>query len=577
MTNQRTFKMHPKLLFQTIQRQAGTLAKAITEGVMNSIEAGADYCDVTVTKEAVLIEDNGRGFQSMDEIENWFETFGAPHEESEVKIWANFRIGRGQMFSFGRNTWATRKFVMDVDFKEMAEKSDELKYDLHEANDEEAFDGCQVLIDLYQPLMPSDLDRIVKELKQMVRWVHKPVYINGDEVSKDPAQQKWDYEDVDCYVKLRQNGGLSVYNLGVFVREYPGHYFGAGGDVVSKHQLKLNQARNDVLVNECLIWAEVKKQISKFAGEKISRKASLTADERQRLADQLVSGETDQATALDQKLFTDCNGRHYSWRQLCNLRNRFPAYTEAQRYNRVADKLHQQQLAFVFAVETLERFECETAEEMIDKIQPQFSPNWKFRLPYKQFEDVSDSFKHGYETVTPKSWTVKERIVVNLCEKLGSICVNHLRSRTGVSTEPRKYVVGISDAADGWTDGETYIALSRSWLKNRDFLNLTQLYELGTLLLHEYCHTEADQESHTHSPEFYQTFHDANDAVGDFMQYALGWITELYRREKGKLSKRLTRELDKVERLKRHQGISKDIEGLENQLSQATAARSSLQ
>jgi len=38
---QKQFGMHPKLLMDVIQRQAGTLEKAILEGTMNGIEAQA--------------------------------------------------------------------------------------------------------------------------------------------------------------------------------------------------------------------------------------------------------------------------------------------------------------------------------------------------------------------------------------------------------------------------------------------------------------------------------------------------------------------------------------------------------
>ena len=35
------FTMHPQLLYSVIQRQAGTLNKAILEGVMNGVDARA--------------------------------------------------------------------------------------------------------------------------------------------------------------------------------------------------------------------------------------------------------------------------------------------------------------------------------------------------------------------------------------------------------------------------------------------------------------------------------------------------------------------------------------------------------
>ena len=39
LTETRTLNAHNKLLFDVIRRQAGTLSKAILEGVMNSVDA----------------------------------------------------------------------------------------------------------------------------------------------------------------------------------------------------------------------------------------------------------------------------------------------------------------------------------------------------------------------------------------------------------------------------------------------------------------------------------------------------------------------------------------------------------
>ena len=118
MTESRTFKMHDKLLLDVIKKQAGSIQKAVLEGVMNSIEAGASQVDVTVEPTQIRIIDDGRGFQSRQEIELFFETFGQPHTESENKRWAQFRMGRGQLFAFGRNEWRTGPYVMRVDINQ---------------------------------------------------------------------------------------------------------------------------------------------------------------------------------------------------------------------------------------------------------------------------------------------------------------------------------------------------------------------------------------------------------------------------------------------------------------------------
>src|ERR1041385_2565716 len=83
MTESRNFRMHEKLLLDVIRKQAGTIQKACLEAVMNSIEAGAGEVIVEINTSTILITDNGRGFQSRQEIEQFFETFGQPHTELE--------------------------------------------------------------------------------------------------------------------------------------------------------------------------------------------------------------------------------------------------------------------------------------------------------------------------------------------------------------------------------------------------------------------------------------------------------------------------------------------------------------
>lgn len=54
MSETRAFKVHPQLLFDVIQRQAGTLTKALCEGVMNSIDAGSKAVDVKIAEDSVV-------------------------------------------------------------------------------------------------------------------------------------------------------------------------------------------------------------------------------------------------------------------------------------------------------------------------------------------------------------------------------------------------------------------------------------------------------------------------------------------------------------------------------------------
>ena len=113
----RKLKLHPHIIFDIIQRQAGSLQKALLEGVMNSIDAGATSCAVTLAKDAFTVSDDGRGFASQDEINQFFETFGTPHEGNDPDRFGTFRIGRGQMMAFGVVQYDSGPFTMCVDIR----------------------------------------------------------------------------------------------------------------------------------------------------------------------------------------------------------------------------------------------------------------------------------------------------------------------------------------------------------------------------------------------------------------------------------------------------------------------------
>ena len=150
MTATNNLKMNRKLFLDVIKRQAGTLEKAVLEGIMNSVEAGASQVNVKFNvddnkKAFLFINDDGRGIQTEEELIHHFETFGTPHEESENKIYAQFRMGRGQMFAFGHfgfNIWTTVSFKIEVDINNMG-----LKYNLYKK--QPYVDGCNIAIKLY--------------------------------------------------------------------------------------------------------------------------------------------------------------------------------------------------------------------------------------------------------------------------------------------------------------------------------------------------------------------------------------------------------------------------------------------
>jgi hypothetical protein len=116
------FVAHENLIVQAIERQAGTVGKSVLEAVMNGIDAKASKIIVAVTEDMIVIEDDGEGFSSREQIMEVFRVFGQPHELDENGVskdarYGTFRIGRGQLFAFGINVWTSNQFEMNVDFR----------------------------------------------------------------------------------------------------------------------------------------------------------------------------------------------------------------------------------------------------------------------------------------------------------------------------------------------------------------------------------------------------------------------------------------------------------------------------
>jgi hypothetical protein len=91
-------------------------------------------------------------------------------------------------------------------------------------------------------------------------------------------------------------------------------------------------------------------------------------------------------------------------------------------------------------------------------------------------------------------------------------------------------MIGLSDIAEGWTDGSSYIAINRSFLAGLKMFkngsaNPSSFYALLQLIIHEVCH-DSDSRANVHSPDFYRAFHDMNHEKGaKTLQYVMDRMT----------------------------------------------------
>lgn len=96
MSEKRRFVLAPEMIFKLIFGQAGTQAKAFLESIMNSVDSGSSYIKIDFDKSGTgyVIEDDGCGFKSRDEVERFFEVFGWDHSEIEgnMRKFGNFGL-----------------------------------------------------------------------------------------------------------------------------------------------------------------------------------------------------------------------------------------------------------------------------------------------------------------------------------------------------------------------------------------------------------------------------------------------------------------------------------------------------
>lgn len=542
------FTMDPKLLVDVITRQAGSIDKAVAEAVMNSIDAGATSVAVTVNGSTIRIVDNGTGFRSKQEIRDFFGTFGKPHGPGEKKVYGTFRMGRGQGFAFGKNTWRSGEFEMFVDIR--GDKG--LDYDLR--SNLAPFAGCDVLIDLYEPLELYNQRWVEDEIKKMVRYVSADVTINGERVSLDPAKQKWDYETDDAWIKVSDAKSMQVYNLGIYVKAHGTHEFGAGGVVVSKTAFKMNFARNDI-INDCEVWKRVAKFVHSKVDDGTSKAKKLTEAQRLRLATRFTRGQLDTLEMLDAPIFRDGVGRWWSITKMKSMAHKFDKKISmgdcAQ--DRRGDRMMQLGLALVLDRKWCKaNFECETIEDLVTKhIAPLFVgvDSWE-GWPYTKiaFEDLVGAVSSDFVVLPPKEWTPIEAAILGTVESAQHAIQGAFANQTGHRLVARKVVIGLSAIANGWTDGSSYIAINRDWLK-KEGTSPGGWTAIGQLMLHEYCHDEASGEGHVHDPDFYESYHNLGfECVPLFVDKAIQLYQQRLENQGRKLTRKQLAEQDRLNR-----------------------------
>ena len=579
-----TLKAHDKLLYDVIKRQAGTLKKAITEGTMNSIEAGTDKILIKMWQDGKLgkdgkaqafihIEDFGIGIKTQEEIDLHFETFGQPHESTENTTWKQFRMGRGQMFAFGKNVWRTGPFQMEVDIERMG-----LDYRLMKGLP--MHEGCVIDIELYaNPIgdwQCRSIEALREEVQEQVRYVAVPVIFNGKQISVDPSTLNWDFEDDDAYYIFNESSTLKIYNLGIYVKSISQSQSGVGGIVVSKRQLKVNFARNDVQ-GDCEVFKRIRKIVQENKLKRATKKYRSLADgERYSLLRDLRDGCVKFDELSGKRLFKTAQGKWFSWNMI--MSSVLP-WTFSPEGDMVADKAMQMGAALCLSQGMLDElcyngdkdcfFDWIMEEQLrIDKSKRDWDQNVnpyqrediekqlnQKRVSYLRYDKNDEVAQIGLPTLRSQFNEDYQLIARSDCTKMEKRLLDVLNYQAHGALGNRKICFGVSTVAKAWTDGRSYIALEKDWVRRLNLSSEGYILELFSVLAHELAHDENTAGSHIHGPQFYERYYE--------LTFDRRWNNNIFyatfsfkkAMEKARMDEKLRKEDEKDKALKQKLGL----------------------
>jgi len=572
----KNLKMHRKLLFDVIKNQAGTLQKAILEGVMNSIEAGTSRVDINlivneIENTAVLnIKDNGRGIPTEEELIEHFETFGTPHSDSENKVWARFRMGRGQLFAFGKNTWRTSTFQMEVDIDKWG-----LKYEL--TKNLPRVEGCDITIVLYENPIGnwecSSINRFKEEIRKLVEYVHIPVFFNEEQINTPPYALTWTHEDENAYYLFGAGSDLKIYNLGAFVRMRYIYETGVAGVIVSKKPLDVNFARNDIK-NSCPVYRDINEVIRQNRIKETKKQKKYTAmSPQQRLAllRDLRDGVQPYCNLRGKRIFRTSQGK---WLTLNMIFESGQVWAFAPDGSRAADRCIQNGSALCLSDNILfdlsyrgERagfFDWLLKEQLREKpdadcqntyywerdeVKKNIIRKTKSYIAYNIDElgkggsgkCLTDGFSSEYINIPNNKLTIIEKRILKALESFNC-------------WDDRRLSLGVSDEASAWTNGETYIVIERTFLRRLNLQNKYKIHKLFAIMVHELSHDGDTEGTHGHTPEFDARFREIIESDISPYTYITDFITKMRQQRIEK------RKLDMIEKqMKAEESVKKKL------------------
>ena len=438
-TERRQFKVDQHATVHMIYSQAGSIEKALLENVMNAIDAGASQVNVTVTEAGYEVSDDGRGFRTMSEIEDYFERFAFNHDGDALqseRTYGRFGIGRAQQWKYARCTYRSRTFQMDMDLRER-----QLRYLLTENLDDHP--GTRVTGTWYEPLTYAALTKTQEELARFLRYSPVPVLLGGKLVSVQPEQERWTFITEQARVRLKRSPLMTIYNMGMYVTDLAADLAGGQGVLVSRVALPLNMARNEVESTDPT-WQAIVQANRQETQARLRRSSTLTRADQAVLSAMIRSGEPLDDAAVKQmlsaRLIQDVTGRMHTLRGFLEEISLRPAMPRVANEPTTMQYLHEQRLAFVIDQSALWNFRVDTAAMLVDIVHgflsrhdPKDIPPRADLLSVEHYREIDPDLKPRMTPVPDEDLSPKEALYLALLRGPLATYMQHMRVQAGRS------------------------------------------------------------------------------------------------------------------------------------------------
>ncbi|WP_421556718.1 ATP-binding protein [Pseudomonas kitaguniensis] len=531
------FELDPQIIHHIIYSQAGSIGKAVIELVMNSVDANASAVRLTLTKEGFRCADDGNGFASREDVLRYFGRFGTPHQDGDA-TYGRFRLGRGQIMAHAKTEWFSNHWLMSVDTRAMG-----YNYELEDL--QAPATGCSISGTWYEALSDLELISAVQEIRDLVRYTPISVELNGRVITRNPANEKWDFEDEWAYYRAKEDGPVSIYNQGVLIRHDSSHVWGAGGLIVSKRAINLNVSRTEILRKTCPVWKPIAKEFKRLADAVSARLGDhrKTEARREKSARSLLSGDENICDVyIKEEVITLLPGKRHV--TLMDFRLKAfnwhkGTYTLIEHGNDIpkGEAIAREGLIQIVHPKTLERFGCHNYidfEEALERAlcnvseAAQAIENRGERAPYfwrsgtvldapvlAAYSTFRDAFiertqiideRTSLDKETRRAWTALRWCL----QHYAGACIGAERYTDGTLRWDEKrlqILLGESNTAEAWTDGLTYLAISCDVVKRISSKPLEAVAYIFGLVEHEVAH-QGDSIACGHDEAFYQRYHD---------------------------------------------------------------------